>query len=413
VHRLTAIKQALPFNQHSSRFGAVFADLHAHYPMRVVAGMDPDTASRLMRSGKQPTWRDRIQARILRFANRIGNFPSWDGTYRIDPKKLADGKVGLAMSVLFRPFDEMDLGKRYAAAPDPEYFGRLMADLHAVETEVEGHGPGTIRIAHDLTELDAAIDAGVPALVHAVEGGFHLGDSETEIEDNCAALDACGVGYVTVAHLFFRQVATNANAIPFVPDPLYALVFPQRGRDRLTPRGEALVGSLVDKRILVDLSHMDPPAIAETLTYMDAIDGDRTMPVISTHAGYRFGRQRYMHDAKTLRKIADRNGVVGLIMAQHQLNDGLPEEGTETKTIEESMAVLRRHVDAIKAATGSYDHIALGTDLDGFIKPTIGGIEDISDLPALEAPLVAAYGQEVAEKIMWKNALRVLRQAWS
>jgi microsomal dipeptidase-like Zn-dependent dipeptidase len=390
----------------------VFADLHAHYPMRVVSDVDPGTSAALMRSGRRPTLGDRIRARILRLANRLGNFPSWDGTYRIDPAKLRKGEVGLALSVLFRPFDEMDLSKRYAAPPDPGYFAKLLEDLEAVEAEVASHDPAEIRVVHDRAELDAALAANATALVHAVEGGFHLGDGEAEIEANCAELARRGVGYVTVAHLFFRQIATNANAVPFIPDPLYALLFPQRGRDRLTPRGEALVRGLVENRILVDLSHMDPPAIAETLAFMDTIDPERTMPVVSTHAGYRFGSQRYMHDAETLLKIKERRGVVGLILAQHQLNDGLLPEREHTETIEESLPILFRHIDAIAAATGSHDHIALGTDLDGFIKPTIGGIEDISDLTVLKAPLVERYGQEVAEKIMWKNALGVLEALW-
>lgn len=390
----------------------MFGDLHAHYPMRVVSDVDPGTASRLMRSPEQPTLRDRIQALVLRFANRVGNFPKWDGTYRIDPQKLAAGNVGFAMSVLFRPFQEMDLGKPYASPPDPSYFAKLIEDLEAVETEVAGHGPATIRIAHDRAELDAGLAAGIPTLIHAVEGGFHLGREPAEIEANCAELARRGVGYVTVAHLFFRQVATNANALPFLPDWLYALVFPQRGSDRLTPRGEALVRSLVENRILADLSHMDPAAIAETLDYMDKIDRRRTMPVVSTHAGYRFGGQQYMHDREILERIRDRNGVVGLIMAQHQLNDGLRKKGDETETLAESLPILFQHIDAIKDATGSYDHIGIGSDLDGFIKPTIGGIEDVSDLPSLEVPLVDKYGQEAAEKIMWRNALRVLHQLW-
>ena len=399
----------------------MFADLHAHYPMRVVTDVDPGTTSSLMRKGKKATLRDRVQALVLRVAQEVGNFPSWDGTYRITPEKLQAGDIGLAMSVLFRPFDEMDLGKRYAAPPDEDYFGRLIEDLESVEAEVKEHGPGKVRIAHDRAELDAGIAAGVPTLVHAVEGGFHLGDTDAEIEANCHELKHRGVGYVTVAHLFFRQVATNANAVPFIPDPIYDVFFPQRGSDRLTPRGEALVRSLVENRILVDLSHMDPPAISETLLFMDSVDPDRTMPVISTHAGFRFGKQQYMHDADQLRKIRDRDGVVGLIMAQHQLNDGLsrllPKGEKDTKTITQSMPFVFEHIDAIAKAMGdeekpSYDHIAIGSDLDGFIKPTIGGIENISDLPSLEQPLRDKYGDEIAEKIMWKNALRVLHKLW-
>src|SRR5262249_22166464 len=152
----------------------------------------------------------------------------------------------------------------YAAPPEPGYFPRLIADLEAVEQEVATHGRSRLRLVHNRAELDAAIADGACALVHAVEGGFHLGDTDAEIAVNCAELASGGVGYVTVARLFFRQVATNANAVPFLPDPVYDFVFPQRGSDRLTPRGEAVVRGLVENRILIDLSHMDPPGIRET-----------------------------------------------------------------------------------------------------------------------------------------------------
>lgn len=390
----------------------MFADLHAHYPMRVLTDVDPETTSRLLRSRQQPTLRDRVRTEILRFANRTFNFPSWDGTYRVDPEKLRAGNVGLALSVLLRPFEEMDLTKPYGAPPDKDYFATVLEDLETVEEEVASQDPAEIRFAHNRAELDAAIAAGATALVHAVEGGVLVGDSDAEIEANCAELARRGVGYVTVAHLFFRQVATNANAVPFLPDPLYAIVFPQRGRDRLTPRGETLVRCLVENRILVDLSHMDPPGIAETLALMDRVDPERTMPVISTHAGYRFGTQHYMHDRETLEAIRDRNGVVGLIMAQHQLNDGLLPKRKHTETLDEALPIVFRHIDAIAEATGSHDHIGIGSDLDGFIKPSIGGIEDISDLSKLEGPLRERYGDNVAEKIMGQNALRVLRELW-
>ena len=65
--------------------------------------------------------------------------------------------------------------------------------------------------------------------------------------------------------------------------------------------------------------------------------------------------------------------MVGLILAQHQLNDGL--RRTNTKTLAQTLDVLDRHIEAIGP-----DHVAIGSDLDGFIKPTIGGVESAADL---------------------------------
>jgi len=391
----------------------MFSDLHAHYPMRVLTGVDPGSTSELMASPEQPTLGDRVRAFVLRFANRVGNFPSWDGTYRIDVEKLREGKVSLAMSVLLRPFDEMDLSVPYGSPPGTDDFANLMKDLEAVEAEVAGHDPAAIRVVHNGAELEAASAAGATALVHVVEGGCHIGNSDEEIAAHCAELKKRGVGYVTVAHLFYRQVATNANAVPFLPDGLYNLVFPQPHDDHVTPRGETLIKALTANRVLIDLSHMSPEAIAETLDLMDEADPQRTMPVLSTHAGYRFGKQRYMHDEETLKRIAERRGVVGLIMAQHQLNDGILPKKQRTETLEESLPIVFRHIDEIARVTGGYDHVGIGSDLDGFIKPTLGGIENISHLALLEQPLRDRYGDADAEKIMGKNARRVLGEAWS
>jgi microsomal dipeptidase-like Zn-dependent dipeptidase len=387
----------------------MIADLHAHYPMRVINEMDPETAAKLMKA-PGPTMRDRIQALVLKIANRMFNYPSWDGTYRITPETLRAGGVGLAMSVLLRPFDEMDLDTHYGAPPEPDYFPRLIDDLEAVEQEVATQDRSQIRIVHNRTELDECIAAGATALVHAVEGGCLLGDTDAEIEANCAELGRRGVGYVTVAHLFFRQIATNANAVPFLPDPIYDFVFPQRGKDRLTPRGEAVVRGLVENRILIDLSHMDPAGIRETFALLDELDPGSEVPVISTHAGYRFGKQQYMCDEEILLEIMRRKGVVGLIMAQHQLNDGIRKK--ETTSLEESLEVICKHIDKIAEVTGGYEQIALGTDFDGFIKPSMGGLETAADLRLLEEALRERYGDEDTELMASGNALRVLRTLW-
>jgi len=388
----------------------MWADWHAHYPMHVISDVDPGSMAERMRTIRgRHTLRERFQAFVIWVALKLGSDATLSSGHRISIEKMVEGNVGLALSVLLRPFEEVDFDKPYAAPPGSDYFELLLEDLDTVEKEVAGHDDSTIRIVTDVEQLDACLGAGAIALVHAVEGGFHLGDSDAEIAANCATLGEKGVGYVTVAHLFFRQVATNAPAFPFLPDRLYNFLFPQRGN--LTPRGEAVVRGLVRNRILVDLSHMAPPAIREVFALLDELDPEAKVPVVSTHAGYRFGKQQYMCDEEIVLGIARRNGLVGLIMAQHQLNDGI--RRSETKTFEESFEVICRHIDKIAAVTGGFEHIALGSDFDGFIKPTMGGLETMADLKTLEQALEARYGATATELMTSGNSLRVLRALWS
>jgi microsomal dipeptidase-like Zn-dependent dipeptidase len=243
-----------------------------------------------------------------------------------------------------------------------------------------------------------------------VEGGFHLGDDEDEIAENVRTLAGRGVAYLTLAHLFFRQVATNAPALPFLADRLYGIVFPQPRGEGLTGRGVAAIRAMVEHGVIVDISHMTPAAVDETFRLLDELDPDRTVPVISSHAGYRVGGQTYMHDEAQVRQIKARDGVIGLIMAQHQLNDGIRKRHTET--LDESMAVIQRHIDEIARVTGDHRHVAIGTDFDGFIKPTMGGLESMGDLGALDEKLKEKYGAD-ADLIASENALRVLRKVWT
>jgi microsomal dipeptidase-like Zn-dependent dipeptidase len=389
----------------------MIADLHAHYPMHVVADVEPGTTVGLMtQASERPRVADKLRALILRVAIRLGSDRDlWSG-HRISVPYMLEGGVGVVFSVLYRPFEEMDLSKPYAAPPSPSYFDRLLVDLDAVEKEVERQSDVEIRVVTNATELEACREAGAIALVHAVEGGFHLGDRDDEISRNVAILARKGVAYVTVAHLFFRQVATNANAVPFIPDRLYDVLFPQKSSIHLTPRGEALIRAMVEHRLIVDLSHMRPDAVIATLDLLDELDPDRRVPVISSHAGFKFGGQAYMHDEPAVRRIAERDGVIGLIMAQHQLNDGVRDKPTES--FEDSLHVICSHIDRIAAITGGHRHIGLGTDYDGFIKPTLTGLEDMRALKHLEEKLREKYGAD-ADLMLSGNALRVLKKAWS
>jgi microsomal dipeptidase-like Zn-dependent dipeptidase len=389
-------------------WAGVIVDLHTHFPMHLAARPRRGFLRRLP-SLPHRRWRirDIFRGLLLNIASRVGNYQSFSSGPRSTVPLMEAGGVGVGLSVLYSPFDEMDLGPRYPGPPSPDYFPRLIRQLELVERDVAKHFEGQARVVHTPDELDATIARRQLALVHCVEGGFHLGATTAEIDRNVSELARRGVAYITVAHLFYRLVATNTNAIPFLPDRIYNLLFPQPPVG-LTELGRALVRAMVAEGILIDLSHISARGTADALKLLDDLDPGRTVPLIASHVGFRFGRQQYNLDAQTIERIAERDGVIGLILSEHQAADGLP----HPRTLDDSVALLSRHIDRIREITGSHLHAAIGSDHDGFIKPTLPGLEDAGRLGELERALRAGYGDEDATAIASGNALRVLHAGW-
>jgi microsomal dipeptidase-like Zn-dependent dipeptidase len=385
----------------------VIADLHAHYPMHLVPDAEGGPLEALVTARGRRRARDRLRASLIGLAGRVANYRSWSSGPRVTVPALARGEVRVVLSVLYSFFDELDLDAPYGAPPEAGYLPRLVRQLELVEDDLARHHAGAAEVVRSPAGLDRALAGGRIAFVHCVEGGFHLGPTPEAVERAVAELARRGVAYVTLAHLVWRGVATNAPALPFLPDRLYRALLPQP-RIGLSDLGRAAVRAMAREGVLVDLAHMTGRAIAETLDVLEREDSPA--PVLCSHGAVRFGGQEYGLDDATLRRVAERDGVVGLILAQHQLNDGL--RRTRTGDLDASFTVIRAHLDRIARVTGSHRHAAIGSDFDGFIKPTMGGLESASDLRELRARLLAHYGAADGEAICAGSALRVLRAGW-
>ena len=111
----------------------MLADLHAHYPMQVINDLDPETTARLMKR-RVPTIRDRVQALVLRIANRLSNLPQLRRDLpRHAPRACETGGVGLAMSVLLGPVRRDGPRQALRRAAGTRLLRRLIADIEAVE----------------------------------------------------------------------------------------------------------------------------------------------------------------------------------------------------------------------------------------------------------------------------------------
>lgn len=379
-------------------------DMHGHFPMHLLEDDQQRTHERLT-----AWWRHRWQGLIVQLISHFANYQGPGDAPSVTEQLMRAGQVGVTLSVLYQPFDEMDLTQDYAAPPRQSYFADILDQRQTVEDYAAAHS-GDVVIAHSARELEEHLtDAGRPILVHAIEGGFHIGDDPGQVHGNVAELARSGVAYITVAHLFFRQVATNAPALPFLPDRLYNRVFHQDKGEGLTPLGRELVNAMVDEGILVDLTHMRAQSIGDVFALLDERDPVQEIPVIATHMAYRFGGLEYSFDDDTVRRIAARGGLLGLILCQHYITSGLPDIA---ETFEGSVKALCLHIDKIHELTGSYDHIGIGSDLDGYIKPALPGLEHQGRMAVLQQALRDRYGDDVAQQIAGGNALRVLRSEW-
>jgi len=380
----------------------MLVDLHAHFPMHLLVDEQQRTHERA-----RAWWRQRWQGRVVELISRVANYQGPADSPSVTEQQMRDGEVGVALSVLYQPFNEIDLTESYGAPPRASYFRDLVDQRQTVEDYVRDH-PGEVAIAHSVSELDSLLGAGVPILIHAVEGGFQLGRDPAEVRRNVQELAGLGIAYVTVAHLFFRDVATNAPALPFLPDWLYNLAFPQGKGEGLTPLGHAVIDAMVDEGILIDITHMRAQSIKDVLAQLDARDPAREIPVVATHMAYRFGGLEYSFDNETIKAVAARGGVLGCILCEHYMTSGL----SVASSLEGSLDAVCRHIDKIRELTGSYDNIGIGSDLDGYIKPALPGLGEMSRMKELQAHLRTRYGAADAEKISSGNALRVLRAEW-
>jgi microsomal dipeptidase-like Zn-dependent dipeptidase len=387
----------------------MIADLHAHYPMHLVPEDKGSPIDAITKARGRRRLRDQIRALLVGLASRFGNYRSFESGPRVTVESMTAGGVGVAWSVLYAFFDEVDLDKAYGEPGAPDYLKDVVEQIKTVEEDISSHHAAAAAVAHNPAELEAALSSGRVALVHVLEGGFHLGATPEEVDTAVTKLAGHGVAYITLAHLFYRHVATNANAVPFIPDRIYDWLFPQP-KAGLSDLGQAAVKAMVREHVLIDASHMGDRSVASLIAQLDALDPERQVPLFSSHAGFRFGKQEYMYTEDTVRAVAARGGLIGLIFAQHQLLDGL-KPGT-TKTFDESLAAICKHIDRIAEITGSHSNVALGTDFDGFIKPTLGGLESSADLAKLDAALHEHYGAEIADAVTSGNALRLLRGYW-
>ena len=281
----------------------------------------------------------------------------------------------------------------------------LMAMMAKMEWEVARAGD-RFEVAHSNAELDRVRSAGKTAIVHTVEGGHVLGagldaDDRTGRLARLDQLADRGVASLTLAHLFPNDLAGHSEGIPTkqraFPCRLDTGVVPSRG---LTPTGEAVVKRMVERRMVPDVTHCTPAARREVYGLVA-----NEIPVIASHIGVqRLNSEDYNLDEADVRAIAESGGLVGVIFMPYWLDRSNPEPGLE--------AIWRTMEIVNEWSGGSWEHVAIGTDFDGFTDPP-NDCESAAQLPKVGTMLeTKGLAPDEVDAVLGGNARRVLRDGW-
>ncbi len=260
-------------------------------------------------------------------------------------------------------------------APGAKGLGRVVHEQIDILDAYQSRWPSELMLATSVAQLEACQSKGAIAAFLGIEGAHALEGSL----DNLEVFAKRGVRYLGLLHF-------SANEAGY---PAYG-----RGQQRagLTTFGFDLVEACEQHRVLVDLAHINREG------FLDACRVARR-PLIVSHTGVlgAFEHWRNIGDDQ-LRAVADRGGVVGIIFCPRYLGG----EGIEP---------VVRHLDHIVSTVGE-DHVALGSDWDGFMIPT-QALKDPRGLPLLVDGLIGrGWNENAIGKLLSGNVLRVLQDAW-
>jgi len=326
---------------------------------------------------------------------------------RSDFRMLARGGVGVVWNALHLPERELFgcfwlraagllVLPAYAKLVRGRPFTRLLEMAGAMEREI-ARRPAFVELATTAADVRRIRQLGKIAVVHTVEGAHALeGDP-----GNLDRLADHGVAMLTLSHFFDNGVAEQTRGIPrghFVSvfctyDLGWSRPVP------LTDFGKTVLQRLTRLRMLVDVTHCTPGARAAVFQEMDS-----SRPVVASHVGVHAVRaDPYNLQDDEIRHVAATGGTVGVIFMTHWLAFGAPKKGLEA---------IWRTIEHVHCVTGTFDHVALGTDFDGFTDPP-DDVRDASQLGRVTRLLLKrGVPEEDVRKILGGNAQRALERGW-
>ena len=260
------------------------------------------------------------------------------------------------------------------AASRPRVLLQNLRRLQAIFESV----PDDFRVVRNAAEYRVAVDEGLHAAFLGIQGGNAL-------DRDAAALDLIPddlVLRITLVHLYTSRIGVTSAPTG------------TRQGEGLSDFGREFVQRLDEKRILVDLAHINRPGFSDAVEVHDG-----SLPLLVTHTGVAGVTPHWRNvDDEQLRAVADTGGTVGVMYQSSFL--GEPTWGGRAEAVV-------RHLAHIVETVGE-DFASLGSDWDGAILPP-RDLKSPLELPRLvELMLQRDWSPERIQKILGGNFLRVV-----
>jgi membrane dipeptidase len=173
----------------------------------------------------------------------------------------------------------------------------------------------------------------------------------------------------------------------------------------LTAKGRELLRIMDELGMMLDVSHLTDESFHEAL---DRFHG----PVLASHSNCRalVPGDRQLDD-DMIRRLIERNGVIGAVMDAWMLQPGWERGVTTNEGL--TLEAVADQIDHVCQVAGNSRHAAIGTDLDGGYgtEQTPCDLDTIADVQAIPDLLRnRGYGEDDVAGIMHGNWLRLLER---
>lgn len=307
------------------------------------------------------------------------------------PKAREGGFAGGFFAIFVPPRKSSDYGAMakpeydLPLPPEVSYEAALPVALAQSGILLRLQNEGALKICRTAADIASCIETGTLAAIMHMEGAEAI---DTQFRSLEVLYEA---GLRSLGPVWSRPTAYG-HGVPFR--------YPSTGDTGpgLSDAGKSLVHLCNDKRIMIDLSHLNEAGFWD-------VAGISTQPLVATHSNAHAlsPHARNLTD-KQLAAIRDSDGMVGLNFATGFLR---PDGQMKAETTLDNMM---RHLDHLIEHVGE-DRVGFGSDFDGAMIPR--PIGDVAGLPALRQAM-AEHGVDppLMQKLAHGNWLNLLRRTW-